>query len=183
MGANSVLVLLGAKIDTGKAIEYLGKVKGPFKPMLEAALKGMLLEPKIISSNICDGRVRAAVIMAPFCSLLNTSSVRQINIPIKTYTAEHDDNGLNGDWLREQLPASEFEMIKGAGHFVFTAQRRRSPKELGADIPLTTGDAISDFLMNLDADQHNFDRSAFHKYLEEDAARFFGMTLQDKAEI
>ncbi|MEH6420685.1 alpha/beta hydrolase family protein [Pseudomonas sp. CGJS7] len=118
-----------------------------------------------------DARVRAGFSMAPFSTLFDKNSLKDVKAPVFLYTAQKDqvlipsENGLR---IRPLLPnLYEFAEVPGAGHYAFLPP---CGEELAKAAPVICKDAAG------------VDRARIHEKINADAVRFFDAQFkQDKA--
>ncbi|NIM27032.1 MAG: hypothetical protein GTO67_08825 [Gammaproteobacteria bacterium] len=113
--------------------------------------------------------VLSAVLMAPaFGFLFDSDRLRRVRARVQLYRAEMD-NLLRADthvepYLRSLPVVPEYRIVKGAGHYAFTAP---CPEALMEEDP------------DICRDRLGFDRVAFHRRLNAQILDFFGRTLVD----
>lgn len=113
-----------------------------------------------------DGRVRAAVAMAPFAIPFDASGLAAVTIPLRIVRAR-DDRIIRAEWniepLLRALPAGTESSVVPGGHYVFVAPctpqvAALAPPELCSDAP-------------------GVDRRAVHTQLNDEIAAFFDRTM------
>lgn len=115
-----------------------------------------------------DARLRAAFVMAPgFGFLFDRAGLADVDVPVRLYRAENDQV-LRQPWhaqrIADNLPRPpEYEVIKGAGHYVFLA-------------PCAPEIASRNTILCLDPP--GVDRAAIHRQLNDEMVDFFRRTLQ-----
>ncbi len=114
-----------------------------------------------------DRRLRAAFVMAPALGMLfDRAGLQAVDIPVRLYRAENDEL-LRHPWhaqrIADNLPRPpEYEVIAGAGHYVFL-------------VPCAP--QVASRLAEICADPPGIDRVAVHRRLNDDMIEFFGRTL------
>jgi predicted dienelactone hydrolase len=117
---------------------------------------------------IADPRVKAAVVMAPALDyLFDAPGLAPVRAPIRIYQAGADEllpEPWHAERLRRLLPtAPEFEVVPGAGHFVFLAP---------------CSEAFARMVPPACTDPPGVDRVAVHARLNAEIVDFFRRTLR-----
>lgn len=134
----------------------------------------MLLKPGVplrvpsASEWTHDGRVKAAVIVAPgFGFTFGPSGLSDVRVPVQLWAGAADTNvppATNTDAVRRALPtAPQFHLVERAGHFSFLPP-------CGLLKPLLPRMVCSD--------EEGFDRAVFHRKFNKDVVSFFDATLR-----
>ena len=178
MGASTVLSILGARVNGKGLLRHWENMAGdPWAP--DKPLTDWLAEAhEFDQADVADERVRAAVLLAPYCNIFNASSLSAIKAPLRIYIAEKDallDNKRHGIWLRRRAPNAELAEIKNAGHFAFTAVSDQAIRNDDAGTSHDGGFAA--IAMMASEDPPHFDRGRFHQRLEAEVAEFFSRHL------
>jgi amino acid adenylation domain-containing protein len=178
MGACTVLSILGARVNRkGLLRHWENMAGGPWAP--DKPLADWLAEAhEFGQADVADERVRAAVLLAPYCNVFNVSSLSAIKAPLRIYIAEKDallDNKRHGIWLRRRVPNAELAEIKNAGHFAFTAVTDQAFRNDDAGAS-RDGGFVAIALMACE-DPPNFDRGRFHQRVDAEVAEFFSRHL------
>jgi predicted dienelactone hydrolase len=114
-----------------------------------------------------DPRIKAAAIAAPALGYTFTKvGLETVTAPVQLWRAENDKinpNPWNADIVRDALPKSpEDHLVKGAGHFDFLAP---------------CNDALAAVAPEICSDPPDFDRTAFHKEMNQALVGFFKAQL------
>ena len=119
---------------------------------------------------VADPRVRAAFIMAPALGhIFDQAGLAAVRVPVRLYRAGADEvlpHPWNAERIRQFLPTPpEYEVIEGAGHFVFLA-------------PCSA--ALARAVPAICTDPPGIDRIAIHQKLNAEMVAFFRRTLVDR---
>ncbi|MGQ9369860.1 alpha/beta hydrolase family protein [Azospirillum sp. ST 5-10] len=113
-----------------------------------------------------DPRVRAVVVMAPPAAPFGEGALAGVTVPVRLYGGAADTvvpPRHHAERIRDLLPAPpEWELVANAGHFAFMTP---FPAALAAEIGPPA------------EDPPGFDRTAFHRRLNDEVADFFERTL------
>ncbi|HXO71698.1 MAG TPA: beta-ketoacyl synthase N-terminal-like domain-containing protein [Bradyrhizobium sp.] len=179
MGTCSVLTILGAQVDRKGLIRHWENIAGGLLRVPDRPLAEWISEAEGLNQvDMADDRVRAAVLLAPYCNIFKPASLSDIMVPLRIYTAEKDalvDNKLHGNWLRRRVPNAELEEVENAGHFAFAAIRDRSISR--KDVNAEDSDGLAAIAVLTAEDPQSFDRHGFHRRLGVEVAEFFSLHL------
>ena len=113
-----------------------------------------------------DPRIKAAVVADPLAVAFTAASLASIKVPVQLWASERGGDGVmphDVAQVDKNLPGPhEYRVVQNAGHFAFLAP-----------CPEAMAKALPDFCV----DQPGFDRSAFHKELNNAALAFFRQRL------
>lgn len=164
-GGYTSLIILGARPDFSRWGDYCRR--HPRSAVLCPVGKGPEL-PKISDAEwgaVCEPRMKAAVLLAPFALLFDKENLARIRVPARLYRAEDESiarNSVNADAVAANLgKAPEVATVPG-DHYVFIAP---------VDDVLTK--KYSEFYM----DAPGVDRRAIHKRISSELVEFFNRQL------
>lgn len=158
-GGETALILAGAQPDLARLRKYCLQ-----RPQDRDACKtqGQLIADRDDLSPQADPRVGAIMLMAPLSLMFGRTALGGVHVPVLMYSGDGDELvavDMNADALARKLPQPpDYTLLAGAGHFVFMApcsedQRAAAPA--------------------LCTDREGVDREAIHRYLSDEAVRFF----------
>jgi predicted dienelactone hydrolase len=165
-GGYTTLLVAGAVPNFALAEEYRRAV--PNDPLRRRAEANGKQRRKPDLKVVADSRVRAAFVMAPALGyVFDKAALASVQMPVRLYRPT-DDEVLRHPWNAERIArmlpqAPEYELVKGAGHYVFLPP---CPMLLAVRLP-----AIC-------KDPPGIDRAAFHERLNAEMVEFFQRTLK-----
>jgi predicted dienelactone hydrolase len=166
-GGYTALLLVGAKPNLALFKDYC-KAE-PDDPMgcVQAAQDGAPRRRKPDLEVVSDPRVHAAFVMAPAIGyIFDKAGLADVHVPIRLYRAGADQvlrYPWNAERIRRLLPTPpEYEVIEGAGHYVFLPPCSPALAAQAAEIC---------------TDAPGIDRAAIHKRLNAEMVAFFRKTL------
>jgi predicted dienelactone hydrolase len=164
-GGYTTLVIVGGTPNFALNAAY--RQAEPDDPLMLRALAAGSQRRKLDLPIVSDLRVRAAFVMAPALGqVFDKTALAEVHVPIRLYCAGADEvlrHPWNAERIRQMLPAApEYEVIEGAGHYVFLAP---CPAPMAASLP-----AIC-------VDPPGIDRTAIHARLNAEMVEFFRRTL------
>jgi predicted dienelactone hydrolase len=164
-GGYTTLLIAGAVPDFSLAAEYRRAVPDdPYRARSEAADRQ---RGKLDLKVVADKRVRAAFVMAPAAGyVFDRAGLSKVDVPVRLYRPTADEMLLH-PWHAERvarmLPKPpEYQLIEGAGHYVFLAPCSAA---MAARIPEICRDPLG------------IDRAAIHVRLNAEMIEFFRRTL------
>lgn len=163
-GGETALILAGAQPDLQRLRNYCQE-----RPDDRDACnnQGELIADRDDLVPIADPRVGALLLMAPLGLMFGRQTLAEVHVPVLLYSGEKDQlvaPDKNADALARKLPVEpEFNVITGAGHFVFMAPCNDEQKALMPEVC---------------TDAQGVDREDIHRSLISEAGRFFNQTLK-----
>ncbi|MBI3497781.1 MAG: hypothetical protein HY058_10810 [Proteobacteria bacterium] len=165
-GGYTTIVVIGGRPNFALRADYMKA--NPDDPLMRRAqaVGGVQRRPDL--ALIADPRVKAAIVMAPALGFVfDAAGLASIKVPLRIYQAQADEV-LPGQWNAERLGrlmpnAPEYQVLPGAGHFVFIAP---CSEEMARRAP-----AIC-------TDPPGIDRAAIHARLNAEIVDFFQRTLR-----
>ncbi len=120
-----------------------------------------------IIENTYDHRIKAAVLMAPLGVLFNDEhSLSKVNVPVRIYRAEKDEVLLypyHAEAVRKKITKKpEYVVVKNAGHYSFIAPFPDGTEDEAGEVAI---------------DPKGFNRTDFHKIMNQEIAEFFSKSL------
>ncbi|MBI3496233.1 MAG: hypothetical protein HY058_02890 [Proteobacteria bacterium] len=164
-GGYTALVVIGGRPNFALRAEYRQAV--PDDPLMaRAAAAGSALRKSGLEL-VGDPRVRAAFIMAPALGFLfDQAALAELRVPVRLYRAGADEvlrHPWHAERVRQMLPTPpEYEVIEGAGHYVFLAP---------------CAEALMDAVPEICRDPPGIDRAAIHARLNAEMVDFFRRAL------
>jgi predicted dienelactone hydrolase len=173
-GAYTALLLAGARVSFSQ-FEPDNPVKSPIRgprefPNLANELPKLYENPVFRTSwdrrraDFSDGRIRAALAIAPGRSVLGFSqdSLRAIDKPVQLIGGDEDTVAPPGeccDWLSQNIPRCRFEFLHGGvGHYTFLPEGSQIGREAAPELFL---------------DRDGLERTAIHDHVSGQAAELF----------
>jgi predicted dienelactone hydrolase len=168
VGGYTALLMAGAVPNFGLMEEYRKAV--PFDVYRARADSVSNFQRKPGLDVVADPRVRAIFVMAPALGyVFDRTALSKVAIPVRLYRPSADQllpHPWDAERIASMLPRQpEYEVVKGAGHFVFLAPCSAALAALAA--PICT-------------DPPGIDRVAFHRRLNGEMIDFFRRTLAAK---
>src|SRR5262245_43100224 len=164
-GGYTTLLIAGAVPDFSLAAEYRRSVQDdPYRKRADAANRQL---GKLDLKVVADARVRAIFVMAPAIGyVFDRAGLSRVEVPVRLYRPTADEMLLHpwhAERIAQMLPKPpEYQLVEGAGHFVFLAP---CSAMLAALVP-----AIC-------KDPPGIDRAAIHARLNTEMIEFFRRTL------
>jgi predicted dienelactone hydrolase len=167
-GGYTALLIAGAVPHFALKEEYRKAV--PFDPYLSRADTVSNFRRKPGLEVVADRRVRAIFMMAPAMAyVFDRSALSKVAIPVKIYRPGADElipHPWDAERITGMLPRQpEYDVVQGAGHFVFLAPC--SPQLAALAAPICK-------------DPPGVDRAALHRRLNDEMIGFFRRTLAVK---
>jgi predicted dienelactone hydrolase len=164
-GGYTTLLIAGAVPDFSLAAEYRRAVADD--PLRERADAAGTVRRKPGLKVVSDARVRAIFVMAPALGyVFDRGGLSKVEVPVRLYRPTADEVLLhpwNAERIAQMLPKQpEYQLIEGAGHFVFLAP---CAAVLAALVP------------DICKDPPGIDRAAIHARLNAEMIEFFRRTL------
>jgi predicted dienelactone hydrolase len=164
-GGYTTLLIAGAVPDFALQAEYRRAV--PYDPLRKRADAASKQRRKPDLKIVADPRVKAIVLMAPALGyVFDKAGLAKVEVPVRLYRPTADEilaHPWNAERIAQMLPKPpEYQLVKGAGHYVFLAP---CPALLALRIP------------DICKDQKGIDRAAFHASLNAEMIEFFRRTL------
>lgn len=165
-GGYTALLVAGAVPDFSLREAYRKAVPNdPLRRRFDAAAAKERRRPDL--KFIADPRVKAIFLMAPAVGFLfDRTGLAKVAMPVRLYRPAEDEilpHPWNAERIAQMLPKpSEYEVVKGAGHYVFLPP---CPAVLATQ------------LREICEDPPGIDRAAFHARLNADMVDFFRRTL------
>jgi predicted dienelactone hydrolase len=168
-GGYTIIVAAGGKPDFAGFARYCAEQ--PDDPMNRLcgqsdAAQRWRTRPDLALTH--EPRLKAAFVMAPALGFLfDRAGLADVRIPIRLYRPSADEvlrHPYNAERIRQSLPlAPEYEVVEGAGHFVFLAP---CSAELARLVP------------DICRDPPGIDRAAIHARINAEMVEFFRRTLR-----
>lgn len=167
-GGYTALLVAGAVPNYALMEDYRKAV--PSDPLRARADAVSSFRRKPDLNYVADPRVRAIFLMAPAAGyIFDRNGLSKVQIPVRLYRPSTDEllaHPWNAERIASMLPRQpEYEVLEGAGHFVFLAPC--SPA-FAAQVPIIC------------ADPPGIDRVAFHRRLNDEMIDFFRRKLAVK---
>lgn len=166
-GGETALILAGAEPDLNRLRRYCQERPDDHDA---CTTQGELIADRDDLLPVADPRVRALLLMAPLSLMFGRDTLAQVHVPVLLYSGEGDKTVFpdkNAEALARKLPvAPEFNLIPGAGHFVFLA-------------PCSDEQRATMAWACTDAD--GVDREDIHRDLIYESGRFFSKALNNNA--
>ena len=163
-GGETALILAGAEPDLDRLRRYCQE-----RPDDRDACttQGELIADRDDLLPAADPRVHALLLMAPLSLMFGRQTLTDVQVPVLLYSGDGDQTVFpdkNAEALARKLPmAPEFNLIPGAGHFVFMA-------------PCTDSQLAA--MPGVCTDAEGVDREDIHRDLIYEAGRFFSKALE-----
>jgi predicted dienelactone hydrolase len=164
-GGYTTLLIAGAVPDFSLAAEYRRAVPDdPYRKRAEAADRQ---RGKLDLKVVADARVRAVFLMAPAAGyMFDRAGLSKVEVPVRLYRATADEmlpHPWNVERIAQMLPRPpEYQLVEGAGHFVFLA-------------PCSA--MLAGLAPVICKDPPGIDRTAIHTRLNAEMVAFFRRTL------
>jgi predicted dienelactone hydrolase len=164
-GGYTTLLIAGAVPDFSLAAEYRRSVPDdPYRARADAADRQ---RGKLDLKVVADARVRAVFVMAPAVGyVFDRAGLSKVEVPVHLYRPTADEmlvHPWNAERIARMLPKPpEYQLVEGAGHFVFLAP---CSAILAARAPVIC------------RDPPGIDRAAFHARLNTEMIDFFRRSL------
>ena len=164
-GGYTTLLIAGAVPDFSLMAEYRRSV--PDDPYRKRADAAGTQRRKPDLKVVADARVRAVFVMAPAVGyVFDRAGLSKVEVPVLLYRPTADEMLLHpwhAERIAQMLPKPpEYQLIEGAGHFVFLAP---CPAVIAARAPAICNDPPG------------IDRAAVHARLNAEMIEFFRRTL------
>lgn len=165
-GGYTALLIAGAVPDFSLATEYRRAVS--FDPLRKRADAASRERRKPGLAYVADPRVRSLFLMAPALGyVFDKAALSTVVVPVRLYRPSADQilaHPWNAQRIAELLPTPpEYQIIDGAGHFVFLAP---CPTQLASRLTFIC------------TDPPGIDRTAMHARLNAEMVDFFRRTLR-----
>ena len=164
-GGETALILAGAQPDLDRLRRYCQERPDDHDA---CSTQGELMADRDDLRPVADSRVRALLLMAPLSLMFGRETLSQVQVPVLLYSGDGDQTVFvdkNAEALARKLPlVPQFNLIPGAGHFVFMA-------------PCTDEQRASMAWACTDA--NGVDREDIHRNLIYESGRFFNKVLNN----
>jgi predicted dienelactone hydrolase len=165
-GGYTALLIAGAVPNFELQAEYRHAV--PYDPLRARADAAGRERRKPGLAHVSDSRIRAIFLMAPALGyVFDRAALAKVEVPVRLYRPGADEllaHPWNAERIARMLPnPPEYQVLDGAGHFVFLAP---CPSAFAALIPIIC------------TDPPGIDRNAIHMRLNAEMIDFFRRALE-----
>ena len=166
-GGYTALALVGGHADMDRARSHCRQHPDDGFCQVRRPDQTRVAAPSVPIPDSRDGRIKAAIAMAPPGILLDPVSLAKVGVPVRIYAAELDavvPVRYHAEPLRQTIkPTPEFVLVRGAGHYSFVEPFPEAVKEQVGEVA---------------TDPPGFDRAVFQEKLRREIAEFLDRALR-----